>query len=93
MWVMISYILVVAAIALPLGKIGDKLGRASTYNIGFFLFALGGLLSGFSKPAHEGFDLVGYRVIQGLGAAFIFVSSGAIVAGMFLSFSTSTQEK
>ncbi|KAJ3041550.1 hypothetical protein HDV00_009025 [Rhizophlyctis rosea] len=86
MWVMISYILVVAAIALPLGKIGDKLGRAVTYNIGFALFAIGGLLSGFSKPEHHGADLIGYRAIQGLGAAFIFVSSGALVADRFAPF-------
>ncbi|KAJ3279602.1 hypothetical protein HK104_001308 [Borealophlyctis nickersoniae] len=104
MWVMISYILVVAAISQILGKLdkkpspdqrsiikfqttsGDKLGRALTYNIGFALFALGGLLAGFSDRAHKGYDLIGYRCIQGLGACLIFVSSGAIVADRFAPF-------
>ncbi|KAJ3040699.1 hypothetical protein HDV00_010592 [Rhizophlyctis rosea] len=79
-------VVVIASVSQILGKLGDKIGRAVTYNFGFAVFGLAGLLAGFSQPQFKGMDLIGYRCLQGLGGACIFVSSAAIVADRFAPF-------
>ena len=51
------------------GQTGDMFGRVRMYNLGFASFTFGSLLCAFSS---SGPQLIGFRVVQGLGGALIF---------------------
>src|SRR3989475_7611521 len=63
-----------------IGRIADLHGRVRLYNMGFAIFTIGSLLSGLSLTAEE---LLAFRLVQGVGAAFLFVNSVAIVTDAF----------
>lgn len=56
------------------------------FNVGFFIFFLGSLLCGLSQKKYTGYDLLGYRVIQGLGGGLLFSNCFAIVADKFYPY-------
>ena len=79
-WVVISYLLVNTALVLSLGRIADMYGRKRMYNIGFVVFTVGSVLSGL---APNGATLVGFRALQGMGAALLTANSFAILSEAF----------
>jgi len=83
MWVLLGYLLVTTALVPVVGRLADMFGRKNLYNAGFAIFTLGSLLSGLSQPHFHGWDLVGYRLIQGVGGALLFTNSAAIVTDAF----------
>ncbi|KAF8938458.1 major facilitator superfamily domain-containing protein [Dissophora ornata] len=88
-WVLLTYTLAIAATVPFLGYIGDaglKGIRCRMFNIGFFVFTLGSLLCGLSQKKHNGYDLLAYRVVQGLGGALLFSNCFAIVADKFYPY-------
>ncbi|MGA9098086.1 MAG: MFS transporter [Methanotrichaceae archaeon] len=83
MWVLLSYLLITTAVVPVVGRLADMFGRKNLYNAGFAVFTLGSLLCGLSQPQFHGWDLVGYRLIQGVGGALLFTNSAAIVTDAF----------
>ena len=83
MWVLLGYMLIVAAIVPVVGRLADILGRKNLYNIGFIVFTLGSLLCGLSLPQFHGVDLLAYRMIQGVGGALLMTNSVVIVTDAF----------
>ncbi len=83
MWVLLSYLLITTALVPVVGRLADIFGRKNLYNAGFAIFTLGSLLAGFSHPSFHGWDLVFYRVIQGVGGALLFTNSTALVTDAF----------
>ncbi|MCP2323094.1 EmrB/QacA subfamily drug resistance transporter [Hamadaea flava] len=79
-WSINSYTLVFAGFLLSLGTLGDRFGRKRGVLAGLVLFCLGSLLSAY---AHSPAQLIGARVVMGLGAAAIMPLSLAIVTGLF----------
>lgn len=79
-WVIIAYLLVNTALVLSLGRLADMYGRKKMYNIGFVIFTIGSALCGL---AFSGISLVGFRVIQGVGAALLTANSFAILSEAF----------
>ena len=79
-WVIMAYLLVITILGTQVGRLGDMFGRVRMYNVGFAIFTLGSLLCGVST---SGAELIGFRVLQGLGGAFISSNSGAIIADTF----------
>jgi EmrB/QacA subfamily drug resistance transporter len=79
-WVLLAYLLVITVLGTQVGKLGDMLGRVRMYNLGFALFTFGSLLCGLSQ---DGTQLIAFRVVQGVGGAFISSNSGAIIADTF----------
>ena len=79
-WVVVAYILANTALVLSLGRLADIYGRKRMYNVGFVVFILGSALCGF---APSGPTLVGFRVIQGIGAALLASNSFAILSEAF----------
>ena len=79
-WVIVAYLLVNTAFVLSLGRIGDMYGRKRMYNIGFIVFTVGSALCGFSPDA---LMLVGFRALQGFGAALLTANSFAIISESF----------
>ena len=79
-WVIMAYLLVITILGTQVGKLGDMFGRVRMYNLGFAVFTVGSLLCGFSTT---GSQLIGFRVVQGVGGALISSNSGAIIADTF----------
>src|ERR1051326_7699923 len=83
MWVLLGYLLITTALVPVVGRLADMFGRKRLYIAGFAVFTLGSLLAGLSQPELHGWDLVAYRVIQGIGGALLITNSTAIVADAF----------
>jgi len=79
-WVIMAYLLVITILGTQVGRLGDIFGRVRMYNLGFAVFTFGSLLCGLSA---SGPQLIGFRVVQGLGGALIYSNSGAIIADTF----------
>ena len=79
-WVIVAYLLVNTAFVLSLGRIGDMYGRKRMYNLGFVIFTIGSALCGLSPDA---LMLVGFRALQGVGAALLTANSFAIISEAF----------
>src|SRR5918911_382289 len=83
MWVLLGYLLITTALVPVVGRLADMVGRKRLYVAGFAIFTLGSLLAGLSQPQFHGWDLVAYRVLQGIGGALLITNSTAIVADAF----------
>ena len=79
-WVATAYILATATCLLPAGRVADLKGRSRIYIAGIFLFSLATLLCGIASSAAW---LIFFRVVQGVGAAFIFSTGMAILAAAY----------
>ena len=83
MWVILGFMLITTALVPVVGRLADMFGRKNLYNAGFAVFTLGSLLCGLSSPQFQGWDMVVYRMIQGVGGALLFTNSAAIVTDAF----------
>jgi EmrB/QacA subfamily drug resistance transporter len=82
LWVVNAYLLMLAALILVGGSLGDDLGRKRVFMIGIGLFLLGSLASGLA-PTIE--FLIAARVLQGIGGALMIPGSLAIISAFFPS--------
>jgi EmrB/QacA subfamily drug resistance transporter len=79
-WVIVGYLLVITITATQVGRLGDMFGRVRMYEAGFLVFIVG---SALCAVASNGPMIIGFRVLQGLGGAFITANSGAVLADNF----------
>ena len=79
-WIITIYRLMITVLLVGIGRWADMHGRVRLYNMGFAIFTVGSLLSGLSPSAEV---LLAFRLVQGLGAALLFVNSVAIVTDAF----------
>ncbi len=80
LWIVNAYLLMLAALILVGGSLGDRLGRKKVFMIGISLFVLASLACGFA-PTTE--FLIGARVVQGIGGAMMIPGSLAIITTYF----------
>ncbi len=79
-WVILVYMIASTVLVLSAGRLSDQFGRKKAYIAGFVVFAAASLGAGFSS---SGTELIIWRVIQGIGGAFLFANSAAIVTDAF----------
>ena len=79
-WVITGYRLMITILLVAIGRIADIFGRVKLYNCGFAVFTIGSALCALSPTAEL---LIVARLIQGFGAALLFVNSMAIVVDAF----------
>ena len=80
LWILLGYSLVTSVVLINFGRLSDIFGRVRLYVIGFAIFTLGSLLCGFSQT---GTELVAFRMVQAIGAGFLFSNSAAIITDAF----------
>ncbi len=80
LWVLLGYSLLTAVVLLNFGRLSDMFGRVRLYILGFAIFTVGSALCGFSQT---GLELVGFRLVQAVGAGFLFSNSAAIITDAF----------
>ncbi|MGZ4354992.1 MAG: MFS transporter [Gaiellaceae bacterium] len=79
-WVILVYMIVSTVLVLTAGRLSDLFGRKNAYVLGFVAFSLASLGAGFSG---SGTQLILWRVLQGVGAAFLFANAAALVTDAF----------
>jgi EmrB/QacA subfamily drug resistance transporter len=79
-WVILAYMIASTVLMLSAGRLSDLFGRKGAYVGGFVAFAAASLGAGF---AGSGGELIVWRVLQGIGAAFLFANSAALVTDAF----------
>jgi len=80
LWIVNAYLLMLAALILVGGSLGDRLGRKKVFVSGIGLFMIGSLACGVA-PTTE--FLIGARVVQGIGGAIMIPGSLAIITAAF----------
>ncbi|MGH2924478.1 MAG: MFS transporter [Solirubrobacterales bacterium] len=79
-WVILAYMISSTVLVLTAGRLSDLFGRKRAYVGGFVIFALASLGAGF---AAGGTELILWRVVQGVGGAFLFANAAALVTDAF----------
>jgi MFS family permease len=75
------YTLTMAAFMLTGGKLGDKFGRLKVFKIGAVIYGVGSLITAFSPNLAS--LLVGWSLIEGLGAVLVIPAIAALIAGNY----------
>ena len=79
-WVIESYSLLLAALLLVGGSMGDRYGRRRIFVIGVMVFAAASAACGFAVSIGT---LIAARAVQGIGAALLVPGSLAIISNSF----------
>src|SRR5438445_524375 len=79
-WVIEAYSLLLSALLLVGGSLGDHYGRRRVFLVGVALFALASTWCGLAPDIHQ---LISARAAQGLGAALLVPGSLAIISSSF----------
>jgi EmrB/QacA subfamily drug resistance transporter len=79
-WVVLSYLLAIAAFVLSASRLGDMFNKKRLYIIGLIVFTLSSLLCALAPTV--GF-LIAFRFLQGLGAAFLSGLGTAMIVEIF----------
>ncbi|MGA9839322.1 MAG: MFS transporter, partial [Thermoplasmata archaeon] len=84
-WLLLGYGVVTATLLVTFGRLSDMWGRARMYNLGFAIFSTGSVLLFIEPWSGTGgaWTLVGFRLIQAVGAAFLFANSAALLTDAF----------
>lgn len=67
-WVVLSYLLAITCLLPSMGRLGDLLGKRRIYILGFVVFTIGSALCGLAWNVPS---MVGFRVVQAVGAAMV----------------------
>ncbi|MDR0288040.1 MAG: MFS transporter [Clostridiales bacterium] len=87
LWMLMGYTVITATLLVTLGRLSDIYGRVRLYNLGFAIFTLSSVML-FFTPSNGGNGLtimIILRLLQGIGAGFLFANSTAIITDAFSS--------
>lgn len=79
-WVQLAYMLVITTLMLSMGRLADIVGKRLIYTAGLVIFTVGSTLCGFAPDIGW---LIGFRVLQAIGAAMNMALGAAIVTEAF----------
>jgi EmrB/QacA subfamily drug resistance transporter len=80
-WAFTSYSLVLAALTILGGRLGDLFGRKKAFILGAFIFAIGSAVTAFAKDSSQ--LILGWSIIEGIGAALMVPASSALLVSNF----------
>ncbi|MEU1314348.1 MFS transporter [Streptomyces tibetensis] len=79
-WAINAYTLVFAGLLFTAGLLGDRLGRKKVLIGGLAVFGIGSALAAFSGSPGQ---LIAFRAVMGLGAAFVMPATLAVLMNVF----------
>jgi EmrB/QacA subfamily drug resistance transporter len=79
-WIVEAYTLFLASLMLTGGALGDMLGRRRIFTLGVAVFAAASIACGLAPSLGA---LIGFRALQGIGAALLVPGSLAIISAVF----------
>ncbi|HSO28106.1 MAG TPA: MFS transporter [Anaerolineales bacterium] len=79
-WVVLAYLLTITTLMLSFGRYADMIGKKPIYVTGFAVFTVGSVLCGLAPNVQW---LIGFRVLQAVGAAMLMALGMAIITEAF----------
>ena len=85
LWMIIGYLVVTSVLVVSFGRLGDIYGRVRMYTMGFAVYTAASLvltvdwMTGRSGATY----LIVFRIVQGVGAAFLLANGPAILTDAF----------
>ncbi|MGW4535208.1 MFS transporter [Nocardia sp. NPDC004340] len=79
-WIADAYTVALAAFVLPIGALGDRVGRRNVLVGGTIVFAVGSIAAGL---VHSTELLIGWRAVMGIGAAMIMPGTLSTITAAF----------
>jgi MFS family permease len=85
LWMLMGYLVVSAVLVVAFGRLGDIYGRVKMYNAGFLIFTLASVALAFTPDVGSAgaLELIGLRIVQGVGGALLMANSMAILTDAF----------
>ena len=86
LWMILGYLVTSSVLVVSVGRLGDLFGRVRMYNLGFVIYTVASLMLTIEladRPVWRGIRLLLFRIVQGIGGAFLLGNSGAILTDAF----------
>jgi len=85
LWMILGYLVTSSVLVVSVGRLGDLFGRVRMYNLGFAIYTFASLMLTITwMSGHAGAVwLLAWRIVQGVGGAFLVGNSGAILTDAF----------
>lgn len=85
LWMMMGFLVVTAVLVVGFGRLGDMYGRVRMYNLGFAVFAVSSIFLAITwmDGATAAIWMIAWRIVQGVGGAFLMANSSAILTDAF----------
>ena len=85
LWMFMGFLVVSAVLVVSFGRLGDMFGRVRMYNLGFAVFTVASifLTVTWMHGVPGALWLIIWRIVQGIGGAFLFANSAAILTDAF----------
>ncbi len=85
LWMFMGFLVVSAVLVVSFGRLGDMFGRVRMYNLGFAIFSVASifLTVTWMHGSSAALWLIIWRIVQGIGGAFLFANSAAILTDAF----------
>jgi MFS family permease len=85
LWMFMGFMVVSAVLVVSFGRLGDMFGRVRMYNMGFAVFSVASifLTVTWMHGVAAALWLIIWRIVQGIGGAFLFANSTAILTDAF----------
>ena len=85
LWMLMGYLVVSAVLVVTFGRLGDIHGRVKMYNLGFLVFTMASIALAFTPNVGSAgaLELIGLRIVQGVGGALLMANSMAILTDAF----------
>ncbi|MEI6728506.1 MAG: DHA2 family efflux MFS transporter permease subunit [bacterium] len=80
-WAFTSYSLVLASLTIFGGRLGDLFGRKKMFVLGAIIFGIGSLVTALAP--NIGILILGWSIIEGIGAALMIPASSALLVSNF----------
>jgi MFS family permease len=87
LWILFGYSIVTATLLVTFGRLSDMFGRVKLYNLGFLIFTIGSIMLSITPSQGDAgaIELIVFRIVQGIGGAFLFANGAAIITDAFPS--------
>ena len=85
LWMFMGFLVVSAVLVVSFGRLGDMFGRVKMYNLGFAIFTIASIFLAVTwmSGTNAALWLIIWRIVQGIGGAFLFANSTAILTDAF----------
>ena len=85
LWMILGYLVTSSVLVVSVGRLGDLFGRVKMYNLGFVIYTAASLMLTIDWMTGRGgaVYLLAFRIVQGIGGAFLLGNSGAILTDAF----------
>ena len=85
LWMFMGFLVVSAVLVVSFGRLGDMFGRVRMYNVGFAVFTIASIFLAVTwmSGTKAALWLIIWRIVQGIGGAFLFANSTAILTDAF----------